>query len=192
VTTYGKRKMPESTRPKDAWLALRCQLGEADAFRELVAEMERPLMYFASKVLGTANDAPDVLQEVWLRAFAKIGALRDVGALRPWLYQLTRATAVSRVRSDIARERRESAAVDDGPAPVDEGTDARPFEEDAATLHRALDALSLEHREVLTLHFLEDLSLEEIASVVSVPVGTVKSRLFHAKRRLRDALGVRA
>jgi RNA polymerase sigma-70 factor, ECF subfamily len=184
--------MAASIRPKDSWLALRCQLGETEAFRELVAEMERPLMYFASKVLGSERDAPDVVQDVWLQAFAKVGQLRELGAIRPWLYRLTRAIAVSRIRSDVARERREATVTEEELPVGDDGTDARLLQEDAATLHRSLDVLSLEHREVLTLHFLEELSLEEIAGIVSVPVGTVKSRLFHAKRRLRQALEAKA
>lgn len=184
--------MANSTPPRDLWLALRCQLGEPAAFRELVMEMERPLMYFAGKVLGSERDAPDVVQDAWLQAFAKMGQLRDPGSMRAWLYRLTRAIAVSRVRSDVARERREAAALDEEPQATDDATDTCLLTEDAARLHRAIDELSLEHREVLTLHFLEDLALEEIVDIVSAPVGTVKSRLFHAKRRLRDTLGVLA
>jgi RNA polymerase sigma-70 factor (ECF subfamily) len=179
--------MADAARTRDAWLAVRCQLGEAQAFRELVAEMERPLMYFASKLLGSERDAPDVVQEVWAQAFSKVRQLRDPGSLRPWLYRLTRAMAVSRVRSDVARERREAAASDEAGSAADD-TDAYIARESAATLHRALDALSLRHREVLALHFLEELPLEEIAEIVNAPEGTIKSRLFHAKRCLREVL----
>jgi RNA polymerase sigma-70 factor (ECF subfamily) len=179
--------MADATRTRDAWLAMRCQLGETAAFRELVAEMEGPLLYFASKLLGNERDAPDVLQDVWAQAFAKIRNLRDPESLRAWLYRLTRAIAVGRIRSDVARERREAAL--SGEAPLgDDDTDARIANENAATLHRALDALSLSHREVLTLHFLEELPLEEIAEIVDVPAGTIKSRLFYAKRCLREVL----
>jgi RNA polymerase sigma-70 factor (ECF subfamily) len=166
---------------------MRCQLGEAAAFRELVAEMEGPLLYFASKLLGNERDAPDVVQDVWAQAFAKISTLRDPESLRAWLYRLTHAIAVGRVRSDVARERRE-ATLSDEPPPIDGDTDARLANESATTLHRALDALSLPHREVLTLHFLEELPLEEIAEIVNVPAGTIKSRLFYAKRSLRELL----
>lgn len=179
--------MVDAVRTRDAWLAVRCQLGEAQAFRELVAEMERPLMYFASKLLGNERDAPDVVQEVWAQVFPKIRQLRDPGSLRPWLYRLTRAVAVSRIRSDVARERREATASSEI-EPAADDTDAYLASESAATLHRALDALSLQHREVLTLHFLEELPLEEIAEIVNAPTGTIKSRLFNAKRCLRAVL----
>ena len=180
--------MSSPKRARDAWLALRCQLGEPAAFRELVDEMERPLMYFAGKLLGSDRDAPDVVQEVWLEAFAKIGRLREPAALRPWLYQLTRNTAASRVRRDVARERREINAALDEPATSDDAPDADWLALDTARMHAALDLLPLEQREVLTLFFIEDLSIEEISTVVRVPAGTVKSRLFHAKRRLRQAM----
>jgi RNA polymerase sigma-70 factor (ECF subfamily) len=174
---------------EDEWLATRCQLGEPAAFRELVSEMERPLMYFAAKLLASERDAPDVVQEVWLQAFEKIKRLRDPFALRTWLYQITRAVAASRARRDIARERREVAAALDDVEPLNDAGEQPQWDpEDAAAVHVALDALSLQHREVLTLYFLEDLSIEAIAQVVSVPVGTVKSRLFHAKRGLRRIL----
>jgi len=179
--------MSDAKRTRDAWLALRCQLGEAAAFRELVAEMEGPLLYFASKLLGNEREAPDVVQDVWAQAFAKIHKLRDPESLRAWLYQLTRALAVGRIRSDVARERRE-ASLSGETAVSDDDTEARISNENAQTLHRALDALSLQHREVLTLHFLEELPLEQIAEIVNVPAGTIKSRLFYAKRSLRELL----
>lgn len=180
--------MSSPTRVRDEWIALRCQLGEPEAFRELVAELEPPLMYFASKLLGSDRDAPDVVQEVWLNAFGKIRRLREPGALRPWLYQLTRSIAVSRLRSDVARERREAVVGLEAPDESDDTEDADWLAGDASRLHRELDRLSLEQREVLTLFFIEDLSIEEVATIVQAPSGTVKSRLFHAKQRLRQAL----
>lgn len=182
--------MSSSTRAHDEWLALRCQLGEPAAYRELVAELERPLMYFAGKLLGSDRDALDVVQEVWIQAFANIRQLREPAALRPWLYRLTRNVAASRVRSDVARERREAAVGFETPDVSDEHVGADLLAVDAQRVHAALDQLSLEQREVLTLYVIEDLSIEEIATIVQVPSGTVKSRLFHAKRRLREALEV--
>ena len=179
--------MADAKRTRDAWLAMRCQLGEAAAFHELVAELEGPLLYFAGKLLGSERDAPDVVQDVWAQAFAKIRKLRDPESLRAWLYRLTRSIAIGRVRSDVDRERREATLSLETPL-SDDDTDARLANESAATLHRALDALSLPHREVLTLHFLEELPLEEIAEILNVPAGTIKSRLFYAKRSLREVL----
>jgi RNA polymerase sigma-70 factor (ECF subfamily) len=178
--------MTASTRQtRDELLALRCRTGDAGAFAELVREMELPLLYFVAKLVGESA-ALDVLQEVWLKAFRTIGRLAEPNRLRPWLYRLARGLAIDRVRKDRAAARREAECareVEDGGAEPTFGAD------DAAAIHRALDALPLAFREVLVLHFLEELPLAEVAAVVGCPEGTVKSRLYHAKRALRAALG---
>jgi RNA polymerase sigma-70 factor (ECF subfamily) len=180
--------MPSAHRPEDEWLALRCQRGEPEAFRELVGTLESPLMYLATKLLGSERDAPDIVQEVWLQAFAKIRKLKDPAALRPWLYQIARSLCASRQRSSAARRQREESVAREEPPTGEDPGELQLRKEDAAAVHAALDELSVEHREVLTLGLLEDFSLEEMALIVQVPVGTIKSRLFHAKRRLRHTL----
>jgi len=176
-----------ASRARDEWLALGCRHGRPDAFAELIREMERPLLYYVAKLLRDDDRALDVLQEVWLRAVHSIGALREPGRLRPWLYGIARGLAMDRVRTDAsqARAERERAVPPDA---ADEPPDASFAAEDAAAVHRALDALDGPHREVLVLHFLEDMALADIAAVVGCPVGTVKSRLFYAKRGLREVL----
>jgi RNA polymerase sigma-70 factor (ECF subfamily) len=172
-------------RTRDGWLALRCQLGEEGAFGELVREFERPLRYFVTKLLGDEERALDVLQEVWLRALRGLRKLDDHAALRPWLYRLAHGIAVDRLRRESARDRIEGAPLpENGVA----GPEPEPSIEDAVQLHQRLGALELKHREVLVLHFLESLSVAEVAEILGCPVGTVKSRLHHAKRALADAL----
>jgi RNA polymerase sigma-70 factor (ECF subfamily) len=171
---------------RDAWIALRCKRGDPEGFRELVEEMERPLLYYVAKLTGDADSALDVLQEVWARVFRTIGGLREPAALRTWVYRMARGLALNRVRSESTRRSREQAAVetaevgDDGESPFDA--------EDIASLHAALDELDEKHREVLVLLFLEDLSIGEIAEIVAVPAGTVKSRIHYAKRAVRQHL----
>jgi RNA polymerase sigma-70 factor (ECF subfamily) len=179
-------EMTASTQQtRDELLALRCQTGAAGAFAELVREMERPLLYFVAKVAGEPA-ALDVLQDVWLKAFRTIDRLAEPKRLRPWLYRLARGLAIDRVRKTRADALRESEH-----ARELEGAGAEPtFDaDDAAAIHRALDALPLPLREVLVLHFLEELPLAEVAAVVGCPEGTVKSRLHAAKRALRAVLG---
>jgi RNA polymerase sigma-70 factor (ECF subfamily) len=177
----------EHRRLRDQWLVLRCQSGDASAFEELVREMERPLLYFAAKIVQDEATALDVLQEVWLRVFKGIRKLHDPGALRTWLYQLVRGMAIDRIRHDSSRQRAEQGKAGQFPEWIEE--EEEPFEEaDAAALHAALDRLSVEHREVLVLHFLEELSVAEIAAVVDCPEGTVKSRMHHARRLLKEQL----
>jgi RNA polymerase sigma-70 factor (ECF subfamily) len=172
-------------RARDEWIALRCQLGETQAFAELVREMERPLLYYATKLLKDENKAFDVLQEVWLTVFRTIRRLHDPRSLRAWLYRIAHGRIVDHIRQEMAREKSElaragaSTEADEGPAFGDE---------DAAAIHRALDEIDAPHREVLVLHFLEELSVAEVAAVVGCPKGTVKSRIYYAKKALKDAL----
>jgi RNA polymerase sigma-70 factor (ECF subfamily) len=166
------------------WIALRCQAGEAGAFEDLVAAMERPLLYYATSLTGSADSGLDVLQEVWIKAFRGIGRLKNPGALRSWLYTLTHGIAVDRIRRNSSRERAEAVELEH----FQESEEAGFAAEDAAAIHQALGELGLKHREVLVLHFLEDLSITEIASVVGRSEGTVKSRIHYAKQAMRKIL----
>jgi RNA polymerase sigma-70 factor (ECF subfamily) len=176
--------MRQDTRIQDEWLALRCQSGEREAFEDLVAVMEQPLLYYAAKLTGSTDRALDVLQEAWIKAFAGLHGLREPAALRPWLYRLVRGLAVDRVRREAAREKAEEAWTDG----FEEGAEPEFSAEDADAIHAALDQLPLPHREVLVLHFIEEMPVAEIAAVVGCPAGTVKSRIHHAKRTMKRIL----
>ena len=166
------------------WIALRCQSGDADAFEDLVAAMERPLLYYATSITGNQDSGLDVLQEVWIKAFRGISKLKDPGALRSWLYSITHGIAVDRIRRNTARERAEQVELED----FQEADEPSFAAEDAAEIHQALSELGLKHREVLVLHFLDDLSIAEIAKVVGCSEGTVKSRMHYAKQAMKEIL----
>ena len=177
-------QMENQDRALYEWIALRCQAGEADAFEDLVSAMERPLLYYAASLTGNQDSGLDVLQEAWIKAFRNIGKLKDAGAVRSWLYSITHGIAVDRIRRNTSRERAEQVELE-GFQEVGEPSFA---EEDAAAIHQALSEIGLKHREVLVLHFLDDLSMEEIAQVVGCSVGTVKSRMHYAKRAMKEIL----
>jgi RNA polymerase sigma-70 factor (ECF subfamily) len=172
-------------KARDEWIVLRCQHGDPEAFGDLVREMERPLLYFAQKLVNDEDKALDVLQEVWLKAFQTIRRLEEPRLVRTWLYRITRGLAIDRVRKDVAEERRERVRAEE---PVDLDEEPSFDEEDAAALHRALDALHVRHREVLVLHFLEEMTIPEMSAALDCPKGTVKSRIHYAKRALKEAL----
>jgi RNA polymerase sigma-70 factor (ECF subfamily) len=176
-------------RDKDAvareLLALRCRRGDRAALEELIRTWERRLLYFVRRLVRDEADAWDVLQKTWVRVLNGIGSLSDPRSLVPWLYRVARNTALSHVRS---REPPHESLADYPDACAGDPAGGPPEFEDAEQVHRGLLALSLPHREVLTLFFLEDLSVEEVAAVLGVPPGTVKSRLHYAKRALRKAI----
>jgi RNA polymerase sigma-70 factor (ECF subfamily) len=166
------------------WLALRCQSGDPEAFADLIAVMERPLLYYATSLIGNQDAALDILQDVWLKVVRGIRGLKDPGSLKPWLYAITHGVAVDRIRRDYKRDKAEQAQLD-GAFNIDEPSFG---EEDATAIRDALSRLGVKHREVLVLHFLQDLSILEIANVVGCSEGTVKSRIHYAKRQLKQIL----
>lgn len=176
--------MDTATRARDEWIALRCQSGEPDAFADLVAVMERPLLYYAARLLGSEERALDALQDTWIRVFREIRRLKDPGSLRPWLYRIAYGTVIDRIRKDASRRRAEDLHTE-----AFTETAEPDFEDvDAAAIHAALGEIDLQHREVLVLHFLEDFSVAEIAGVIGCPEGTVKSRIHHAKKAMKEIL----
>jgi RNA polymerase sigma-70 factor (ECF subfamily) len=165
-------------------LLLRCRRGRPNAFEELIARFERPLLYFIRRIVGNEPGAWDALQKTWIRVFAGLPKLSTTLELKAWLYRVARNTALNHVR-DEGRH----AAVH-----VNDLLELSPPKgncfsaDDAEEVHRALDLLDLGDREILTLHFLEEFSVDEVAGVLGIPAGTAKSRLHTARKRLRAIL----
>jgi RNA polymerase sigma-70 factor, ECF subfamily len=172
------------TQAQFEWLALRCQSGESGAFEDLIAVMERPLLYYAMSLTGSQDAACDVLQDVWLKVFRGIRKLREPGLLRPWLYAITHGISVDRIRRNYTRDKAEHAQYEE----LQEADEPSFTGDAAAAIHHALSQIGVKHREVLVLHFLEDLSVAEIAEVVGCSEGTVKSRIHYAKRQMKQIL----
>jgi RNA polymerase sigma-70 factor, ECF subfamily len=166
-------------------LVLRCKRGEKQALNDLIRQFEGRLLYFVRRLVATEEDAWDVLQQTWIKVLKGIRTLDDPQRLPAWLYQIARRTAVSHWRGHHRAHARADENVDlTDLAAADESLHF----EDAEQVHHALDRISLAHREILTLCFLEDLALEQMAEVLAIPLGTVKSRLCYAKRALRAVL----
>jgi len=166
-------------------LLVRYHRGDASALDELVRHWEGKLFYYVMRLVSNEDDAWDALQETWMALVRGIGKLREPPSLVLWLYRTARHKAMDRLRAryddrTVSLEGEEVAAVEEG---VSEFTS-----EDAEQVHGALGKISVPHREVLTLFFLEDLSIQEIADLLAIPSGTVKSRLHFAKQALRAVL----
>jgi RNA polymerase sigma factor (sigma-70 family) len=170
----------DSTSTDDELLAVRCQLGEPAAFDDLIARWHAPLWGFVRRLTGDEEAAREILQDVWVRVLRGIPRLRDGSRLRAWLFGIARRTLMDRLREQYARLPAADVDVDEIPHELS-ADDA----DDLEALEDGLERLPLVEREALTLFYLQELSLNEIAEALDVPVGTVKSRLFRGRRLLR-------
>ena len=168
----------------DELLAVRCQLGERAAFDALITRWHEPLWRYLRRIANSDDTARDLAQDTWLRVLRGIGKLREPAKLRPWLFGIARRAAMDRLRYEYARRPVEDVELDELAA--DEA--AAPDDADLATLDAALAGLPPMERETLTLFYLRELTLPEMAAMLEVPLGTVKSRLFRARQVLRRAL----
>ncbi len=168
-------------------LAIRFRKGEGEAFTELVSLWENKLFYFLRRFTGNEQDAWDLLQQTWVKVLGGLGSLDNTATLTPWLYRVARNTAIDHLRrqGNSSSFLPEEAA--DGIEPVDCNNDDIRLE-NAELVHRGLAELSLAHREVLTLFFLEGFSIEEIAGILDQRPGTVKSRMHYAKKAMKTIL----
>jgi RNA polymerase sigma-70 factor (ECF subfamily) len=166
-------------------LVLRSQLGDEPAFQELLGLHGPRLFLFTRKMMQTSPDlVEDITQEIWLAIYRGLPGLLDVSKFRPWAFRIARDRIYREYRRrKIAMERLEENHAE-AMAEADEVNASLDIEE----LHRGLDTISPEHREVLVLCFLEEMTYEEIASVTGSALGTVRSRIHYAKRALRTAL----
>jgi RNA polymerase sigma-70 factor, ECF subfamily len=166
-------------------LLRRCQAGDAEAMEELVRRWERKLFYYIRRLVAQEEDAWDVLQQTWARIVPGVGKVRDADKLVPWMYRVARNAAMTHRKSLLARERwvDVEAAVEE--VAIFETSEPQWSAED---VHHAMAELSAHHRDALTLFFLEAFSIEDMVDVLEVSAGTVKSRLFYAKKALREVL----
>jgi RNA polymerase sigma factor (sigma-70 family) len=165
-------------------LVLSWQRGNRDhAADELVQLFERPLWYYVRRLVRSEDDAWDALQETFVSVLRSLRTIREGRALPAFVYRTARNAALAQ-----HRRRKEEPLGEEVVDPVEGIAEAPLSAEDVAAVHQGLEQLPLPQRETLTLYFLEDLSIAQIAEVTGVPEGTVKSRLFHARRALRRIL----
>ncbi len=184
----------DQSRLREALLVLRCQAGDDGAFSDLFDRFSHRSLRYLEGLLGS-DAAADAQQEVWLTVYRGISRLTNPGAFRTWLYQITRHRAIDVLRKEKRESELLAAVMNEDPVSWKEP--ANSLEEPANSLLESWDRRSLEaglaqlstpHREVLLLRFWEEMSYGDIALISGCSVGTVRSRLHHAKRRLRDAL----
>jgi RNA polymerase sigma factor (sigma-70 family) len=186
VSHYGSDTM-------ESQLVSLAQTGDREAFSRLVTLYSRRIYRLAYSFLHNVDDAADVVQEVFLRAYRSLSRFDTSRAFYPWLHRITRNLCLN--RRALKANREGSLPVDDPPPPVVPG--ARVWgdpvastlaNEDVASLRSAIDRLPEMHRNILILKHFQECSYAEMAELLDIPVGTVMSRLHNARQKLKILL----
>ena len=199
------RDVPEGQRgpaaAEDMDAVRRCLAGESDAFGEIVTRWQDRIYAAVYRMTGDAESARDLAQETFVRAWSSLRSFQGGAAFGTWLH----AIAINQVRSDVRRRKAQkrgapvsldaarSGTDGDGsgidPADLAPGPEASAAgTEHARILRRAVASLEPDYREVIVLREFQDLSYEEIAEALNMPLGTVKARIHRARALLKDRL----
>ena len=180
-------------RALDEYLVSLSQAGSIEALDGLARRWTPRLLRYVVRVLGGSGEAAeaarDVVQETWVGAIRGLRGLRDPAQFPAWIYGIATRKCADAIRSNTRRRRLDARAAADGD--TDRAVTSLTSEQqiDLATAIRGLPPI---HRAAVHLFYGEDLSVEEIASVLGIPAGTVKSRLHHAREALKRQLGAAA
>ncbi|MAM61504.1 RNA polymerase sigma factor [Maritimibacter sp. UBA3975] len=177
--------MDPRIRALEAYLVASARAGDRRDLSRLVALRGDRLMAHAVRLLGDREAARDVVQEAWVEIMRGLKSLRDDHAFLPWALRIV----TRRVAREIARRQRGRAVAaawaEEAETSVDE---AGPQASDAVRVRAAIATLPRDQAATIALFYLEDLTVGEVATALDVPVGTVKTRLMHSRRKLRAIL----
>ena len=177
--------MSEKDRALDAYLVASARLGDRRAMARLVRLRGPRLLAHATRLLGEREAARDVVQDAWVEILRGLKGLRDEAVFLPWALRIvTRRVAREIGRRQRGRRLAQAAAAEADPVQPEAGPDGA----DAARVRAAIATLPAAQAATVALFYLEDLSVAEVATALDVPVGTVKTRLMHARAKLRAQL----
>jgi len=182
----------------DALLVERLKSGDEEAYETLIARFQQPIYNLCYRLISDPADAADVVQEVFLKVFRSIDHFREQSSLKTWIYRIAVNEAYNQ-RRWFSRHRRQEVGLDD------ENQASRPWldsisdpardpyelalnEERHHLIESSLREINADFRTAVVLRDLEDLSYEEIADVLQISLGTVKSRILRGRESLRRVL----
>jgi RNA polymerase sigma-70 factor (ECF subfamily) len=175
----------------DAELIRETLQGRSESFGELVRKYQDRLYNAVVHIVGNMEEARDVVQEAMVQAFRHLGSFRNSSGFYTWLYRIAFNTAASRRRRkrvfvslEQGRESHGAEPIDAGPAP----SERLEREERCRCVRQAITQLTDQQRKVLVLRDMEGLHYDQIAEILGLPVGTVRSRLHRARMQLRESL----
>jgi len=154
--------------------------GDTDAFNLLVRQWEKPIYNFIVRMIGDRDEAMDLCQDAFMKAYRELNTLKDLDRFSAWLYRIAHNTCFSKLRKDQGK-----TFVELQP----ETRAARSSIENRLAVEKALQNLPEDQREVVVLKVFQNLKFEEIAAIQDAPVSTVKSRLYMGFEKLRSILG---
>lgn len=154
--------------------------GDTEAFNLLVRQWEKPIYNFILRMIGDRDEAMDLCQDSFMKAYRELGTLKDRDRFSAWLYRIAHNTCYSRLRKNIGKTFVElEPETSAGRMPI----------ENRLAVENALQHLPEDQREVVVLKVFHGLKFEEIATIQDAPVSTVKSRLYMGFEKLRSILG---
>jgi RNA polymerase sigma-70 factor (ECF subfamily) len=185
----GKNVVSEDDRQ----LIAICLGGRRDAFGELVTRYQARLYNAAIRLVDNPEDAADVVQDAFLNAYQSLHSFKGDAEFFTWLYRIAFNAAISLKRKKRAVVSLDAAGPESGIDPDDPSEYIKPGaalerSEEETQLQGAMIRLSHEHREVLILKDIEGMKYEDIAEILGVPIGTIRSRLHRARLELRELL----
>lgn len=175
---------------EDRDLVAKAARGNVDAYNLLVSRWEKRVFNYILRLVRNREDALDLAQDVFLKAYQNLGKLDDAGRFAPWLYRIAHNESFSLLRrkrpdrEELPDDQDPSVLLDSGPR----HSSAMLPVETAIAVSRAMERLNEEQREAVVLKIYEGFKFEEMAEVLGCPVSTVKSRLYTALDLLKDAL----
>src|SRR5919108_1356309 len=183
---------------EEAMFVVRLQANEDAAYDELVRTFSPSMFHVAYRMLGDTAEASDAVQEIFLKVFRNIGGFKGEAALKTWIFKIAFSEILNRLRWWKRRYRFATVSLDDNPNGISTSEivpDKGPTPEEVlqckereSAIQQALGRLSHEHRSIIVLRDIEGFAYNEIADVLGISMGTVKSRIARARADLKKSL----
>lgn len=186
--------MSEKSQILDEFLVLQIQQGDQEALSQLILKWHKKLLYQSHIRTGDWEQAEDIVQDVWQWLIANLRKLEGVNSFGPWIRTIVDRRSIDWVRKQKHFRKNQTNLCDGDNRTADSGfTIDSDHSEDAdeqqlAYLEEAMGELSPENRLLLLLYYKESCSIETISGILKIPKGTVKSRLFHIREKLKKSL----
>jgi RNA polymerase sigma-70 factor (ECF subfamily) len=195
---YNELERVVAVSAEEARLVAGLQANDDAAYDELVRTYHTSIFHVAYRMLGDAGEAADVVQDIFLKVFRNIGGFKGEAALKTWIFRIALSEILNRLRWWKRRHRFSTVSLEDTHNGNGSGyyvRDSKPTPEEALeckeqerAIQEALSALSSHHRSIIVLRDIEGFSYNEIADVLGISVGTVKSRIARARAELKRTL----